>query len=136
MEKITLGENNIETIGLLFEPNFFHIHCYSDLYGENFVKTVSCRRDKHYNFSELQSKNHLFATITNPNWTLVPTAIFREEDAKRYLELNSGYGGNSSLSYSALDGLGSTLIFERDEEAEKLKTVQDVADYLSAKGKA
>jgi hypothetical protein len=120
MEKITLGENNIETIGLLFEPNFFHIHCYSDLDGSDFVKTLSCQRGKHYDFSELQSKNHLFATITHPHWTLVPTAIFREDDAKSYLELNTGYGGSSPLSYSTLDGLESTLIYERDEEAEKL----------------
>ncbi|MGB6036014.1 MAG: DUF3822 family protein, partial [Cryomorphaceae bacterium] len=120
MEKITLGENNIETIGLLFEPNFFRIHCYSDLEGSDFAKTVSCKRDKHYDFSELQSKNHLFATITHPHWTLVPTAIFREEDARSYLELNTGYGGSSPLSFFALDGLESVLIYERDQEAEKI----------------
>jgi len=120
MEKITLGEKKIETIGLLFEPNFFRIHSYSDLDGTDFVKTVSCQRNKLYDFSELQSKNHLFATITHPHWTLVPTAIFREEDAKTYLELNTGYAGSSPLSYSALDGLESVLIYERDEEAEKL----------------
>ncbi|HKL39098.1 MAG TPA: DUF3822 family protein [Cryomorphaceae bacterium] len=120
MERITLGEENIESIGLVLEPNFFSIHCYSDLEGANFVKTISCRRDRHHDFSELQSKNHLFALHSHPHWTIVPAAIFREEDMVRYLELNTGFIGGGSPTYSSLDGLESVLIYASDEEAEKL----------------
>ncbi|MFT4771187.1 MAG: hypothetical protein ACI9CP_000406 [Cryomorphaceae bacterium] len=120
MEKITLGEENIESIGLLFEPNFFRIHCYLDLEGADFAKTISCKRDGHYDFSELHSKNHLFAMSSHPHWTLVPTTIFREEDAAGYLKLNTGFTGNTPFAYSSLSGLESVLIYERDEEAEKL----------------
>jgi hypothetical protein len=120
MERITLGEEQIETIGLLFEPNFFHIYCYSDLEGADFVKSISCQRGSHYDFSELKSKNHLFALSSQPHWTIVPTAVFREEDAKSYLELTTGFEANSPISFSSLEGLESVLIFERDAEAEKL----------------
>ena len=120
MEKITLGEENIETIGLLFEPNFFHIYCYSDLEGADFIKSISCRRSSQYDFTELKSRNHLFALSSLPHWTIVTASVFREEDAKSYLELRTGYEGNSPLSYSGLDGLESVLIYQRDEEAEKL----------------
>ncbi|MCZ4407382.1 DUF3822 family protein [Cryomorphaceae bacterium 1068] len=120
MEKITLGEEHFETIGLLFEPNFFQIYCYSDLEGDVFVKTISCKRNGQYDFSELKSKNHLFALSSQPHWTIVPTAVFREEDARGYLELTTGFEGKSLFSHSTLEGLESVLIYERDTEAEKL----------------
>lgn len=120
METVTLGEKNIESIGLLLEPNFFRIHCYSDIEGADFVNTISCRRDKPYDLKELQTKNHLFALSSHPHWTIVPAAIFREEDAEGYLELNTGFKKGSAFAYSILDGLESVLIFARDIEGEKL----------------
>ncbi|HKK40458.1 MAG TPA: DUF3822 family protein, partial [Cryomorphaceae bacterium] len=65
-------------------------------------------------------KNHLFAAITHPHWTLVPAAIFREEDAIRYLKLNTGFSEDSPLSYSSLDGLECVLIYEQDNRAQKV----------------
>lgn len=131
MERITLGEEHIESIGLVLEPNFFRIHCYSDLEGANFVKTISCSRDRHHDFSELQSKNHLFALNCHPHWTIVPAAIFREEDMSRYLELNTGFTRGGLPTYSPLDGLESVLIYPSDEEAEKL--VRQVQPALEIK---
>lgn len=127
MEKITLGEENITSIGLFFEPDFFRIHCYSDVDGKQYTKTASYNRLGNYDFSSVQSKIPLFAVSSHAYWTLIPTSIFREEDAKRYLELNTGFNGQDSFGYSTLHGLEAVLIYQRDKEAEKLVSKIQVA---------
>jgi hypothetical protein len=120
MEKITLGDENIESIGLVFEPDFFRINCYSDENGEHFAKSLRYKKSEQYDFVDLRSKNHLYSTSTLPSWTLIPSAIFREEDAAEYLKLNTEFSPGDEFSFRRLEGLEAVLIYRKDVEAEKL----------------
>jgi len=120
MEKITFGDENIESIGLVFEPNFFRVYGYSDENGEHFKTSKAFKYNEPHDFTVLRSKNHLFALSSLPQWTIVPAAIFREEDAQEYLKLNTDLSPGDEVAFTRLDGLEAVLIRRKDKESEQL----------------
>ncbi|MEM9053244.1 MAG: DUF3822 family protein [Bacteroidota bacterium] len=109
---------NIQSIGLLVGPDFFHINCYSDLDGESYVGTIDGLTQP-TNIPELSRANPLYSFSVHPNWTLIPSDIFREEDSPVYLKLNTGFIEGSAHGHDEVSGLAMTLVYEREHDLEE-----------------
>jgi len=110
--------NNIRSIGLLFGPDFFHILGYSDFEGSAFTHTVDVKiliADQ----MAFDSANPLYSFMVHPNWTLIPSNIFREEDSSLYLKLNTGFSESSEFTHEEIVSHSMVLVYERDQKNEE-----------------
>ena len=109
---------HIQSIGLLIGPDFFHIYCYGDLDGKSYIKTIDAIAHPS-NISELSEANPLYSFSVHPNWTLIPSDIFREEDSHLYLKLNTGFTEGAAFGHDEVSGLSMKLVYQRENELEE-----------------
>ena len=121
---------DIQSIGLIFEPNFFTAYFYGDLdariplaYG-TFDSTVPLQS------SEIKALKPIFALSFIGEYTLVPQQVFNDEDAGKYLSFNTSALANEA-EWNRIIGLESVLIYKRDEKSEK--TVERIFPSLRVK---
>lgn len=117
---MSISEKNSKSIGLIFEPNFFTAHFYEDEGGKNFLVSRKHSEKTSQTFEIKAEVNPLYALFSSMKWTLVPRAVFRAEDAERYLTINTGFEGSGEANYVEIPRIESTLVYEKDERAGKI----------------
>lgn len=121
---------DIQSIGLIFEPNFFTAYFYGDLeariplaYG-TFDSTVPLQS------GEIKALKPVFALSFIGDYTLVPQQVFNDDDAGKYLSFNTSAVA-SEAEWNRIIGLDSVLIYKRDERSET--TVERIFPSLRVK---
>lgn len=122
MEGLTFLHNNakedIESIGLVFEPNFFTGYFYADSQAKKllaykvFDSTVPLQNHK------INALRPLFAISFKGDYTLAPQVVFNELDAGKYLAFNTS-ADEQEAEWDRIIGLESVIIYQRDKESEK-----------------
>lgn len=124
-------KGNFKSVGLVIEPNFFTLHYYGDREGQEYRGVEDHQLENHGILSFDHEMNPLYAVFSNPHWTLVPRAIFREGDARRYLQLNTGAGKEAAIGFEEIPRIDATLVFEPSAAAEN--TAKIIHPALSVK---
>ena len=126
----SLSKADIQSIGLIFEPDFFTAWFYGDMeagipigFGA-FDSTVPLQS------SQIKSLKPIFALSFNGDYTLVPMQVFNDEDAGKYLSFNTSAAGIDA-EWNRIIGLDSVLIYQRDEKSEA--TVERIFPSLRVK---
>lgn len=121
---------DIQSIGLIFEPNFFTAYFYGDLDPKiplayrSFDSTVPLQS------SEIKALKPVYALTFNGDYTLVPQQVFNDDDAGKYLNFNTSASANEA-EWNRIIGLESVLIYKRDEKSEG--TVERIFPSLRVK---
>ncbi len=113
--------SQIQSFGLIYGPDFFEIHSFSDREGKNWIqsetKTLPAIRP-----DGLTQVNPLYALLFNANWTLIPDSIFEEADAGKFLAKTTGFQEENRLDFEKSPGLELVLVYERNSEFEDFTT--------------
>ena len=122
MEGLTFLHNNakedIESIGLVFEPNFFTGYFYADSQAKKLLAYKVFDSTVPLQSHEIKALRPLFAISFKGEYTLVPQAIFNETDAGKYLAFNTS-ADKLEAEWDRIIGLESVIIYQRDKESEK-----------------
>jgi hypothetical protein len=112
---------NIQSVGLVFGPNFFTAYFYSDVDAREIIAYTTVKESKKANLGAIRKKNYipLFAFSFNKEWTLMPNDVFEEKDAKAILNFNTK-PDKSDAVIDRLFGLEAVLISESDTKSDKL----------------
>lgn len=108
-------KEDIKAIGLTLEPNFFSIWFYADPFGE---QLIGHERKVHRN-ADLSSLAHwkslplLFAIETGSPFTLIPSSIYKEEDAPHYLAFNAQTNLDAEVDQDHIPQLELTVAYTR-----------------------
>ncbi len=115
--------DDLKSIGLVFEPNFFTIYFYADIESHQIVGYRKFNSGENLENIDLNDLKANFALSFTSYWTLVPQNVFHEEDALKFLQFNTP-AGNNQVEWERLIGFEAVLIFEPNTEADrKLETV-------------
>ena len=121
MEGLTFLDNNtkadIESIGLVFEPNFFTGYFYADSQAKKLLAYKVFDSTVPLQSYEIKALRPLFALSFKGDYTLVPQAIFNEADAGKYLAFNTS-ADEQEAEWDRIIGLESAIIYQRDKESE------------------
>jgi len=112
-------KEEIKSVGLVFEPNFFTVYYYSDPQAKNLIGYERKTRSEITDLSDLKTYTPLYAVTFKPEWTLVPKDLFSEDDADALLSFNTAFEGNGA-EWDEILGIDAIQIFGKDEQAEKL----------------
>lgn len=113
----SLSKADIQSIGLIFEPDFFTAYFYGDAEGRipmafgNFDSTVPLQS------SVIKALKPIFALSFTGDYTLIPMQVFNDEDAGKYLSFNTSADANEA-DWNRIIGLDTVLIYQRDEKSE------------------
>lgn len=112
-------KEELQSIGLVFEPNFFTAYFYSDPAGRKPVayRTFKFPLDKVS--AGLRDLRPLFSLSFNTEWTLVPLSIFNPEDAESYLRFNTRFA-HGYADWERMLGLELAVVSRKDEEADRV----------------
>lgn len=117
LDKFT--KEDIESIGLVFEPNFFTAYFYADAHAKNLTAYKTFNSWVSLQSQEIKELKPLFALSFKGPYTLVPQQVFKEEEAGIYLEFNTSATGKK-VEWERLIGLESIMIYEPDSESEAM----------------
>lgn len=117
---MSISEDKFKSVGLIFEPNFFTAHFYSDPEGKNHVLSRNYKEHEPPLLEVEAEVSPLFGIYANLNWTLVPRSVFRPEDSARYLKLNTGFDGEGEADSVEIPRIESTLVYEAERRAEDI----------------
>ena len=122
MEGLTFLHNNakedIESIGLVFEPNFFTGYFYADSQAKKLLAYKAFDSTVPLQSRDIKALRPLFALSFKGDYTLVPQVVFNESDAGKYLDFNTSAGAQEA-EWDRIIGLESVIIYQRDKESEK-----------------
>ena len=115
-------QEDIQSIGLCFEPDFFSVWFYADKFGED------CIGRERFAFGEIEKiataefadKAVLFALSHSPIYTLIPTALFEEAQAKTYLAFNTEFSGKGAAESDDIPEAGITLVYNDPKESQEI----------------
>jgi len=110
--------NDIRSVGLVFGPNFFIAYFYSDYDGQKPLGYKRGNFDEGEAFSSLANYNPIFAHTFNPDWTLMPQAVFEEKDAKTILKFNTAADG-AEAKWNRVIGLDAVICSAPDQDISK-----------------
>lgn len=110
-------KNQIHSVGLIFEPDFFTLYAYADRKGRETIgfSTLATDADPPAPFSA----EPLYAFAFTPEWTLVPRATFQPEDAKDHLIFNTTATAKDEAAYDVLPLLDTVVVYRKNPEAEQ-----------------
>ncbi len=112
------SKEDIQSVGLVFEPNFFTAYFYADneakevLAYKEFDSTVPLLSH------EIKSLKPLFAMSFIGDFTLVPQQVFSEAEAGKYLAFNTS-ANSDDAEWERIIGLEAVLVYKRDVKSER-----------------
>ena len=117
------SNDDLKSIGLVFEPNFFTIYFYADLESHQIAGYRTFNSDENLAEIELNNLKANFALSFTSDWTLVPQNVFHEDDALKFLQFNTA-AEHGKAEWERLIGFEAVLIYEPNIPVErKLETV-------------
>lgn len=115
--------DDLKSIGLVFEPNFFTIYFYADIESHQIAGYRTFNSGENIPDIDLNGLKASFALSFTSDWTLVPQNVFHEDDALKFLQFNT-VAEHAKVEWERLIGFEAVLLFEPNTEAErKLETV-------------
>jgi hypothetical protein len=120
------SHQDIQAVGLSFEPNFFVKWLYADKYGEQ------CAGLQRFTRNELKPDDLLwqpdqvqaiYGLVHNEAFTLMPSALFDENEARKYLALNHNISEHIAVDWDDIPEAGITLIYQ------DVQGVQSMVDH-------
>lgn len=126
----SLSKADIQSIGLIFEPDFFTAYFYGDLEARIPIAFGAFDSTVPLQSSEIKALKPIFALSFIGDYTLVPMQVFNDEDAGKYLSFNTSATANEA-EWNRIIGLDSVLIYQRDEKSEA--TVERIYPTLRVK---
>ncbi len=113
-------KTKIQSVGLIFEPDFITIYAYGDRQGHDPIgfSTLSIETSPN-EYAHPILHEPLYALAYTPNWTLVPRSIFREEDAWEHLRFNTAATDKERVAFDSLPSLDAVLIHQTRPDAEE-----------------
>lgn len=112
------SKDDIQSIGLVFEPNFFTAYFYGDAEAKEIVAYHVLDSTVPLLSHEIKSLKPLYALSFIGDYTLVPQQIFDETEAGKYLEFNTSATANSA-EWERIIGFEAVLIYSRDDKSER-----------------
>lgn len=114
-------KSNIQSVGLIFEPDFFTAYWYGDRSGQDLIGFSTLSRDAKLESILRKIKTEpLYALVYTPEWTLIPRSIVQEDDLERYLVFNTSADENDGAGQDSIPLLDATLIYKKETRAEEL----------------
>lgn len=112
---------NIQSVGLVFGPNFFTAYFYSDNEAIELMAHATVTDGKKAALEAIRKKNYspLFAFSFSKEWTLMPYEVFEENDGLAILNFNTKSDKEEAI-VNRLFGLEAVLISEPDSKSNKL----------------
>lgn len=121
MEGLTFLHNNakadIESIGLVFEPNFFTGYFYADSQAKKLIAYKVFDSTVPLQSHDIKALRPLFALSFKGDYTLMPQVVFNEADAGKYLTFNTS-ASTDEAEWDRVIGLESVIIYQRDKVSE------------------
>ena len=111
-------KKQIQSVGLIFEPDFFTLYAYASRNGEGVVGFSTLSPDSLTNLTLPQEP--LYALAYSPEWTLVPRSTFRPEDAREHLLFNTAASDKDEPGIDVLVVFDAVLIYRVRPEAERI----------------
>ncbi|MCA1763328.1 MAG: DUF3822 family protein [Cryomorphaceae bacterium] len=112
-------KEEIKSVGLVFEPNFFTVYYYADTAAKKPVGYDRKSRTETTDLAELKGYTPLFAVSFKPEWTLVPKSLFEEDNAGSILAFNTEFEGED-VEWDEILGVDAIQIFGKDAYADNL----------------
>lgn len=115
-------EDEIQSIGLCFEPDFFSVWAYSDKFGEECIGRERFPSGEFENAAtaDFAGKAALFAFSHSPIYTPVPTSLFDEDQAKTYLGFNTEFSGKGTADSDTIPEAGITLVYSDPDQTQNI----------------
>ena len=85
------SKEKIKALGLVFEPNSFTCYYYADITGTELLGFSTAPDLKGIDFDNLKAYPALYSFDFSRYHTLVPSGMFKEQDAQSLLRFNTGY---------------------------------------------
>lgn len=113
-------KTQIQSVGLIFEPDFFTLYAYGDRQGHDPIgfSTLSIETSPN-EYAHPILHEPLYALAYTPHWTLVPRAIFREGDAWEHLQFNTAATEMEKVAFDSLPLLDAVLVHQTRPDAEE-----------------
>ncbi len=121
VRRVSLG-GGAKALGLSFEPGFLRLLYYSDRNGQEYIGSESFPLSEAERvISELPQDRHpLFAHAYSPVLSLVPKALFQDEEAGSWLRFTSDYNpDHNSLMWSNLHEYDAVVVYSIPREYEE-----------------
>ncbi len=112
------SQADIQSIGLVFESNFFTAYFYGDLDAQKLVAYKVSNSIDLFNSEELKNLKPVYAISFKGEYTLVPQQVFNEGDAGKYLIFNTS-ADSENADWDRIIGLESVVVYQSDKKAEK-----------------
>lgn len=113
------SNDDLKSIGLVFEPNLFTIYYYTDLESHHIAGFRTYDSKVNLSDLELNDLQANYALIFTSDWTLVPQNIFHEDDATKFLEFNAT-SEIGKAEWERLIGFEAVIIHEPNLASEKI----------------
>lgn len=112
---------NIQSVGLVFGPNFFTAYFYADVDAKELIAHTTVSEGKKSKLDAIRKKKYvpLFAFSFSKEWTLMPNDVFEENDGAAILNFNTKPDKTNVIT-DRLFGLDAVLISESDTKSNKL----------------
>jgi len=112
------NKENIHSVGLVFEPNFFRLYYYADRDAHNLLGTEKVNYGAEPELKEISKLYPLYALTFNAHYTLLPNALFNEENAQDVLAFST-QSSSPNVDWNSDPVNRAKIIFERDILAEQ-----------------
>lgn len=112
------NKEDIHSVGLVFEPNFFRLYYYADRDAQKLVATEKVENGAEPGLKNVSKLYPLFAMTFNAHYTLVPNALFNEDHAQDMLAFNTE-SKSPNVDWNNDPINQAKIIFERDIHAEQ-----------------
>jgi len=112
------SKEDIQSVGLVFEPNFFTAYFYADNEAKEMVALQEFDSTVPLLSHEIKSLKPLFALSFIGDFTIMPQQVFSEAEAGKYLAFNTS-AGIDEAEWERVIGLEAVLVYKRDDRSER-----------------
>lgn len=113
-----LDKQDIHSVGLVFEPNFFRVYYYADREAKKLVGTEKVNYGSEPETTDISTLYPLYALTFNAHYTLIPNDLFDEDYAQDILSFNTE-SNSPNVDWNNDPGNKAKIIFERDIHSEQ-----------------
>jgi len=112
------NREDIHSVGLVFEPNFFRVYYYSDREAQKLVAAEEVNNGSEPENIDISKLYPLYALTFNTQYTLMPNDLFDEEHAQEILAFNTE-SNSPNVDWNSDPVNEAKVIFDRDIHSEQ-----------------
>jgi len=112
------NKEDIHSVGLVFEPNFFRVYYYADREAKRLVGIEKVNYGSEPEYGDISRLYPLYAVTFNAHYTLVPNDLFDEDHVQDLLSFNTE-SDSPNVDWNNDPVNKAKIIFERDIHSEQ-----------------